>query len=374
MNLGYYIVNDKQYSNKIEAIIAANKSKATIEWMFHDSVFNNVDFTIEPNKTLNQIYLERAIQLRKKYDYLILFFSGGSDSVHILNTFLENNIIIDEIIVSYPESGLKNYNFNKADTSASNNISEYLYNTKPYMSTIQQQYPNIKITLHDYFIDMLNYKTNDWLIRSSDWVHPATVAKFNLTRYTHINEILQNKSIGAIYGFEKPIVLYAYKRYYCILRDSNINGAVMPVNHPNMHTELFYITPEMPDLLIKQSHAIVNKCKIDTTLKNIVSLMARLPVTTDTIKTYHKSIIPIIYPDLVNLEFQTEKASTHFMVESDDWFYQLHRNTKTYNMIMTDYSNLINSLDDTYLVKENDRISSFKLYYKTYRLTQDICS
>lgn len=28
---------------------------------------------------------------------------------------------------------------------------------------------------------------------------------------------------------------------------------------------------------------------------------------------------------------------------------------------------LINSLDDT-------RISSFKLYYKTYRLTQDICS
>lgn len=35
---------------------------------------------------------------------------------------------------------------------------------------------------------------------------------------------------------------------------------------------------------------------------------------------------------------------------------------------------LINSLDDTYLVKESDRISSFKLYYKTYRLTQDICS
>ena len=383
MNLGHYIVNNRNYSNKVEAIIEANKSKATIEWMFHDSVFNNIDFTIEPIKTLNQIYLERAIQLRKKYDYLILFFSGGSDSVHVLDTFLKNNIIIDEIIVSYPESGLKNYNFNKIDTSASNNISEYLYNTKPYISTIQQKYPNIKITFHDYFIDMLDYKTNDWLIRSSDWIHPATVAKFNLARYTHINEILQNKSIGAIYGFEKPIVLYAYEKYYCILRDSNINGAVMPVNHPNMHTELFYITPEMPDLLIKQSHAIINKCKIDTTLKNIVSLMSRILVNTapwptwrnaDTIKTYHKSIIPIIYPESVNLEFQTEKASTHFMVESDAWFYQLHRNTKTYNMIMTDYSNLINSLDDTYLVKEGVRTSSFKLYYKTYCLTQDVCS
>jgi len=224
---------------------------------------------------------------------------------------------------------------------------------------------------------MLDYKTNDWLIRSSDWIHPATVAKFNLTRYTHINEILQNKSIGAIYGFEKPIILYAYKKYYCILRDSNINGAVMPVNHPNMHTELFYITPEMPDLLIKQSHAIVNKCKIDPTLKNTVSLMAMLantPVNTHTIKTYHKSIIPIIYPESVNLEFQTEKASTHFMVESDAWFYQLHYNTETYNMIMTDYNNLINSLDDEYLIKESDRISSFKLYYKIYCLTQDICS
>ena len=146
MNLGHYIVNNRNYSNKVEAIIEANKSKATIEWMFHDSVFNNIDFTIEPIKTLNQIYLERAIQLRKKYDYLILFFSGGSDSVHVLDTFLKNNIIIDEIIVSYPESGLKNYNFNKIDTSASNNISEYLYNTKPYISTIQQKYPNIKIT------------------------------------------------------------------------------------------------------------------------------------------------------------------------------------------------------------------------------------
>lgn len=370
MNLGYYIVNDKQYSNKIEAIFEANKSNADIKWIFYDEVFNNIDFTIEPTELLNQLYLKRAIQLREKYDYLILFFSGGSDSVHILETFLKNNIKLDEIVVGYPESGLSNYNFNNVDTSASNNISEYLYTTKPYLNKIKQKYPNLKITLHDYFIDMLNYKSNDWLVRASDWIHPTTTAKFDLSRYSHLDNILENKTIGAIYGIEKPIVIYApkYEKYYYVLSDTNINGAVMPKNHPNMHVELFYITPDMPELLIKQAHTIVKQCETNNNLKKYVTLLVQATVPKDTISFYQTELVPIIYPD-ISIGFQTKKASTTFMVESDDWFYTLHKDSKLYQLIMTDYNNLINSLDEKYLVKNNNVVTSLVKHYKYYHLS-----
>ena len=39
-----------------------------------------------------------AQQLREKYDYIVLAYSGGADSCNVLNSFLDNGIPIDDII------------------------------------------------------------------------------------------------------------------------------------------------------------------------------------------------------------------------------------------------------------------------------------
>jgi hypothetical protein len=368
MELGHYVVNDNIYFNKVEAIIDANKSAADIEWVFYDTVFNNTNFTIEPESTLSDLYLARAIQLRKKYDYLVLFFSGGADSVNILETFLKNNITIDEIVVNYPETGLLNYNLNNVDVSASNNISEFKYTIQPYLTCIKKDYPKLKITFHDYFIDMLNYKSKGWMIRSKDWIHPATAAKFDLSRCSHLIEILSHNRVGVIYGIDKPIVAYVTnsKKYYYILSDVSVNGALDAIDHQNMYTELFYITPDMPDIIVKQAHTILNKCKLDDALQNIVSSFSQPIVSKDAFGVYESMIVPIIYPNISHLGFQSKKSSKYFMVESDNWFYTLHKGTPLYALIMQDYNDLIESLDDKYLVKNTDEVIGFKRYHKKF--------
>ena len=40
-----------------------------------------------------------ALKLREKYKYLRLWYSGGSDSQTVLNTFVDNKIHLDEIAI-----------------------------------------------------------------------------------------------------------------------------------------------------------------------------------------------------------------------------------------------------------------------------------
>ena len=88
---GYYKVGQEKFVSKILAAIKATELKLPMTWHFHDDVFAKVKPTGQIS--LKELYKERALQLREKYDYLILNYSGGSDSWTILNTFLENNIV-----------------------------------------------------------------------------------------------------------------------------------------------------------------------------------------------------------------------------------------------------------------------------------------
>ena len=55
--LGSYSVNNKVYTDKIEAILEANRSNADITWDFHQNQFKKIDWTIEPTLTLQELYL-----------------------------------------------------------------------------------------------------------------------------------------------------------------------------------------------------------------------------------------------------------------------------------------------------------------------------
>jgi len=348
----FYKIDNLFFLNKVEAIRYASQENKNISWHYKDDYFNNYDWLTEPLDSLDNIYKNRCLELRKNYDYLILFFSGGSDSQNILDSFLKNNILLDEIVVSFPKSGLDNFIECDTDTSPENNISEFKFTIFPVIEKIKKQYTNIKITVHDYYIDMLDYKSMDWILNSSDWIHPSTYAKFNLNRYNHIHEQLIKGTVGILYGSEKPILYKKNQSIYYLLTDVAVNGAVQSIDHPRCFVERFYLST---NIMSKQAHVLLNK--IESNLLNIEELR-----TTD-IAEYQSQFTKHIYPNLIKSGFQTKKATRRFMVESDNWFYSLHKNSDLYKMMHNDYTNFISSIDKKFLNSKG-----FKTFYKNFKI------
>jgi hypothetical protein len=75
-----------------------------VSWHFHDDLFSAIDVSSLGKLSLKELYRQRALQLRDEYDYLILNYSGGSDSGYILKTFVENGIKLDQVRVKHPFS------------------------------------------------------------------------------------------------------------------------------------------------------------------------------------------------------------------------------------------------------------------------------
>ena len=95
---------------------------------------------------------------------------------------------MDEIYAAAPIKGLKNFQANDQNNYATNIVSETFYAQMPFLEQVRSSYPEVKITVNDYFEDMLDYKEDDWLFRSSDWLHPTTVARYSLEKFNHIKK------------------------------------------------------------------------------------------------------------------------------------------------------------------------------------------
>ena len=59
--------------------------------------YENHDFTIPPKETLETLCKQKALNLRANNDKIVIWYSGGCDSHYVLDTFLKNNIKVDEI-------------------------------------------------------------------------------------------------------------------------------------------------------------------------------------------------------------------------------------------------------------------------------------
>lgn len=65
-----------------------------------ETAFDFIDWSKEPAETFKELCKQRAQQIRDTNDYVILYFSGGSDSTTVLNAFVDNGIFIDEVVTA----------------------------------------------------------------------------------------------------------------------------------------------------------------------------------------------------------------------------------------------------------------------------------
>jgi hypothetical protein len=254
---GYWEVNSKKFTSKFEAMIYATEIKQPINFIFFDSVWRSFNKSSLGNRNLNDLYRQRAQQLRDEYDYLILYFSGGADSYNVLRSFIDNGIKLDEICVKWPMITVNKelYCPNTEDKTAFNYLSEWNYAIKPVLDQLAQTHPEIKIEIVDWskdyspsvYSEELIKKVNVW----NDIEMPMMVSYSN-------SEILlldKAKRVASIYGIDKPIVGYQEDKWFMNFPDTATGMGISQLNDA-YNVEYFYWTPKMPEIAFEQAHKV----------------------------------------------------------------------------------------------------------------------
>lgn len=260
---GYYQVGDRKTFSKVEAFEWARTSNTTVTWHYNDEVFDSMDWTKEPAKSLPELYIERAKDIREAYDYIVLFYSGGSDSHNMLESFIHAGVKIDELC-SYISRDHGENNVlvpdgrNEIHETASPRIQK-LKSEGRLPADVRHRVINLKDLIMDY-TKTVNWHDYAYAVNTMFTIHQPV--KDRLRNY--IPEwrklISEGKRVAFVWGWEKPRIMHDGKFYLTFM--DILNNCVGPdtqrLNATGWYDELFYHTPDKPEIAIKQAHVTKN--------------------------------------------------------------------------------------------------------------------
>jgi hypothetical protein len=276
----HYQIDKQKFSTKLFALYAREKlQNKHITWHFPnwENALSKIDLIKEPEESLQDLYLQRAIQLRNQYDYLILYYSGGEDSNQILETFMLNDIFLDEIVIfeKYDNKFKDNVNDNFEISMLFSEFYESSRSAIPQAKFYTETFsPKTKITVVNNIFE-LNQKYWKNLDRNDLKNHIQACnlginsrILFRSKDLSIINSkwksLLNNKKVGHIYGKEKVKLSHDDIGFFIYMNDVNVVEYIdlyyltSYKNLPN-NMELFYVHPDFVKIQIKQSHEIIKK-------------------------------------------------------------------------------------------------------------------
>lgn len=182
------------------------------------------DKTIDLQHNYDLTYLQL---LRKSKSYIRLFYSGGTDSHHILSTAVQNKIFLDEVVVItrnlYNQESLQSCDQEVIDLAI------------PYLNTLDSTQVG-KIVFKNFDADYLRdlYQTPDWMFKGS-----SGEIGFRLHQLKGYERDQPNQADCQIIGSEKPSLLCYKNRWYATSIDTELNTKAC------LHEAcLFYMMPE----------------------------------------------------------------------------------------------------------------------------------
>lgn len=275
---GYYEYEGQIFLNKVKVISHVLDTEGSfdsrvhdrkLKYIFNDDLLNQYDWKTEPEPyvDITEFYRRRATQLREKYDYVVLMYSGGPDSTNVLRTFVDNNLKIDEIVNfnSYKETGILK------DTLHNN---DYVHNVEPTLKRlIIDNNLKTKITV----VDEVDATKKYW-----KWCHEigydellfenVSAPSMFLARpigfkfIPHIWDMIQSgKKICIVVGSDKADIAGdpVTGKYFWFTGD--VHKYEVGANHLNIDElknfngfEFFYHSPDCIPLMIKQAHILKN--------------------------------------------------------------------------------------------------------------------
>ena len=244
----YFECDSIKFTHKFDAIKHSKVSGQPI-YFRENFLYNTVKCYVEPDAAWQEILKKHAWKIRHEYEYIRLWFSGGSDSMLILDTFVTAGIPLDEILVL--RCGHSKSDFEQ-------DISEN------YLKKIKNLIPHTKITINNLTIE--DYKKR---YTNQNWIANETFTNCYAFRNPSVHTNFTDKiySISKkkcdILGKEKPAILKKNNKWYFYFLDKDIG-----INYKNHNNDLDMIGffCDIPEIQIKQSHMLKNylvKNKID---------------------------------------------------------------------------------------------------------------
>jgi hypothetical protein len=331
--LGCYRVGDLKFYSKLEAIEMHTKTGIHPHWDFNEAIFDSYNWTVEPKENILELYRQRAQQLRDQYDYIVLMYSGGADSQTVLESFIDNDIKLDEVasFTNYEATGDRD-NFLNA---------EIFRVTIPKFDQLKDQYPWMKHRVIDLSSLMVNHFEKkstmfDWIYSMNHCFNPNASSREGLP--LKIKEwadmIYEGKKVCMLWGLDKPRVLHVDGKFLVRFLDFIDAGpTVKSIAGEQPYTdELFYWSPDMPTIIIKQAQLIktylsqpnfknlpfVSTTKSDLAFREVDGIKYWLS---------NHGMHKIIYPNWNIETFSSGKPGSIIATPRDTWFFGLEKSS-----------------------------------------------
>jgi len=336
---GYYQIGDYKTYSIHQLMDEYHKNPQPYRWIYNDDFFSQYDWTQEPKESLNELYGARAKELREQYDYIVLYYSGGYDSVNMLYAFLDNGIYPDELIVHYSRYDKVSHQYHELKDITWSKI-----------ENIKKRYPKLKIRTFDY---------SDLIF---DW--PKIIADQNLnidpiylfgTRlsvnrmiidvlYEYIDDwkkiLKEGKKLCTVHGVDWVRLGYDYniKNFVHNYIDLDVQGLITPIrqmtNKSNRDIlEFAYWAPTdiCAKIMIKQAHLakkmytnlVDGKFQRLITMKEVAFLdykhVGYLTFQGDSYEPFKKVIYPRLFED--DEKYYITKKTECWWGNRDQWYY-----------------------------------------------------
>lgn len=326
---GNWRVGHNQFNSKMEAAFHASRTKENISFEFNDTVWKNFDRSLLGKISLKELYRQRAQQIRDSYDYVVLYYSGGSDSTNILETFIENNIKLDCVFVKWNFDVVNSslHNPNIKDKSAYNFNSEWDYATKPRLEWLAKNHPEIRIETKN-----VDGMTNEKLM--NDAAFEGTNNKYsavNLLRKNTFSDfekecIEKGKSVAQVSGIDKPLLVQDVNGDVNIRFVDDVLTTLNPLPNNLFGVEFFYWSTDFPLLTLEMAYQMFLYYDLHPAQRFLVpgKVYAALPkeIRHACIEGYFVDVKKVCYPNWDLSIFQTEKPKHRLNHDKDAWFYQ----------------------------------------------------
>jgi len=266
----YTIIKNKNtnkiYSSKIDLVSSSTKedmstliltSKDSLEW-------KSLDWK-EPPESYNILLKERCQQLRDKYPYLTIYYSGGPDSETVIESFVRNNIFIDEIVINRVALNKNECSNPQIDIGIKK------------LKKIQKLIPKTRITVNDItekvILNFFNSSYWDTFPAQTGYTTLLTrLSKVSLARRGIKQYFYNDHFSGHIQGDAKTGLEYdpKTKDFYTRLNFGHFGQS------GNWYDEWFFTTLDYPKLHIKQTHLVKNYFKKNKELLNNSLLLRKV--------------------------------------------------------------------------------------------------
>lgn len=326
--LGFFKVGNVVFNNKVNAYIYASKTNQDVKWDFNDDIFSSIDWKIPIETPLTELYRQRAQQIRDSYDFVSIYFSGGVDSAAVIRAFIDNNILIDEIVM---------VRINCADvvrdSTGAHYESEIMLAAYPYLKEVIRD-SRTSIRFLDIDDTAIEFSTNSTMLEQYQYLNfcnPGNFLKqgcilFDKT-WTDLYE--KGKRVAHVMGVDKPVIIYGNGKYTFNFTDHSPHQfqALFPTESSIRKEsfeflEFFFWTPSLPQLVIKQCQIVKALCERNLFAK----LISSNPNLNTSMQFEYDPIMRHIYtPETFDVykNFRSKRSTLTFENGGYEWFYKM---------------------------------------------------